>query len=80
MAAAVGKHGIPQTVFPVEETKQQAETAVEQEAPEEDHGGNAHEHGRCRQVSCGKEKGRNRIGSDQDPNGRLFVFLSQQFL
>ena len=47
MASAVGDHGVAQATFAVQLTKQESETAVEQEASRKDHGGISKELERC---------------------------------
>ena len=76
----MGKHSIAQTVFAVEPAKEQSKTAIEQEAPEQNHRGDAHEYGRCRQMSRRKEQRRNHICHDQDARGWQFLLSGEDFL
>ena len=56
MTAAVGDHRVAQTVLAIQPTEHEAQTAVEQEASEDDERGTAQEN-ECRgQVTCGKQQ------------------------
>ena len=54
MTAAVGDHGVSQSVFAVQPAEQQAENAVEQETAEQDHGCDAEQHCRGGQMTGGE--------------------------
>ena len=59
MASGVGQHSIPQTVFAVQPAKGQTESAVEQEATEQNHRGQlAKDNEGVGQMPGGEEEGR----------------------